>query len=142
MILGWVWELGTLSASPHRISALSTIHPPTAVKALRSFIGAYKYISRVIRWHSDFVNPLDQIVAGKDTKERIVWSDEMLSHFKKCQDSLSTCKPICIAKPSDHIWLHTDGAIRPATSTVGGLFATLFLVRDGDIRSGGSSMHL
>ena len=72
VILGWVWEQGTLSASPHRFAALSAVESPTTVKALRSFIGAYKYISRVIRWHSDYVNPLDQMVAGKDSKDQIV----------------------------------------------------------------------
>ena len=137
VILSWVWELGTLSASSHRIAALSTIDPPTTTKALRSFIGAYKYISRVIRWHSDFVNPLDQIVAGRNTNEKLSWTDEMLVHFRKCQESLSTCKPINIAKPTDQIWIRTDAAQRPETSLVGGLAATLFLVRDGKTLLGG-----
>ena len=137
VILGWVWEMGTLSASSHRIAALSAVEPPTTVKALRSFIGAYKYISRVIRWHSDFVNPLDQIVAGKDSKEAIVWSDEMRGHFERCQKSLNSCKSIHIAKRTDKLWIHTDGALRPVTSLTGGIAATLFLVRDTKVLLGG-----
>ena len=137
VILGWVWELGTLSASPHRIAALTAIEPPSTVKALRSFIGAYKYISRVIRWHSDYVNPLDQLVGGKDSKDKIVWTEEMTANFRKCQDSLKTCEPVTIAKPSDFLWIHTDGSVRPATSAVGGIAATLFLVRDNKVLLGG-----
>ena len=56
-ILGWIWEMGTLSASPHRVAALSAVEPPSTVKALRSFIGAYKYIGKVIRWHSNYITP-------------------------------------------------------------------------------------
>ena len=47
-VLGWVWSEGKLSASPHRISTLSTCGLPKTVKNLRSFIGAYKALSRVI----------------------------------------------------------------------------------------------
>ncbi len=137
VILGWVWEMGTLSASPHRVAALSAVEPPTTVKALRSFIGAYKYISRVIRWHSDFSNPLDQIVAGKDSRDRVIWTEELLGHFRRCQQSLNSCESVHIAKPTDKIWIHTDGALRPVTSLVGGIAATLFLVRNDKVLLGG-----
>ena len=47
-ILGWIWKLGTLSANPHRIASLASCSPPTSVSGLRSFIGAFKVLSRVI----------------------------------------------------------------------------------------------
>ena len=47
-ILGWIWNQGTLSASPHRIAVLSSCPPPSTVKGLRSFIGAYKVLGRVL----------------------------------------------------------------------------------------------
>ena len=137
VILGWVWEMGTLSASPHRIAALSTVDPPHTVKSLRSFIGAYKHLGKVIRWHSDFINPLDQMVAGRDSKERLDWTDENLQFFAKAKESLQSCVPIHIAKPSDHIWIQTDGALKPGVSSVSGLAATLFLVREGKVLLGG-----
>ena len=137
VILGWVWEMGTLSASSHRIDALSAVEPPTTVKALRSFIGAYKYIGRVIRWHSDYMSPLDQLVAGRDSKDRIKWTEEDLIHFNKAKESLQSCVRINIAKPSDQIWIQTDGALRPDASAISGLAATLFLVRNGKVLLGG-----
>ena len=103
VILGWVWEMGTLSACSHRIAALSAVEPPSTVKSLRSFIGAYKHLGRVIRWHSDYMNPLDQMVAGKDTKERLSWSDENLRLFEAAKESLKSCMPIHIGKPSDQV---------------------------------------
>ena len=38
-ILGWIWESGTIRASPHRIASLSTCLRPRAVKEMRSFVG-------------------------------------------------------------------------------------------------------
>ena len=137
VILGWVWEMGTLSACSHRIAALSAVGPPSTVKSLRSFIGAYKHLGRVIRWHSDYMNPLDQMVAGKDTKERLSWSDENLRLFEVAKESLKSCVPIHIAKPSDQVWIQTDGALKPGVPAVSGLAATLFLLRDNRVLLGG-----
>ncbi len=136
-ILGWIWEMGTLSASSHRIAALSAVDPPSTVKALRAFIGAYKYIGRVIRWYSNYINPLDRLVAGKESKERVIWTEENLTQFRKVKDSLKNCIPIHIAKPSDQIWIQTDGALRPGAPAVSGIAATLFLLRNGKVLLGG-----
>ena len=46
--LGWIWNCGTLSASPHRIAALASCPEPDTVARMRSFIGAFKVLSRVI----------------------------------------------------------------------------------------------
>ena len=47
-VLGWIWTQGTLSACPHRIATLSSCPPPETVRGLRSFIRAYKFLSRVL----------------------------------------------------------------------------------------------
>ena len=49
-IHGWLWQLGTIQATPHQI-LLSSCQPAKTVTALRSFIGAYKVLSRVIKKH-------------------------------------------------------------------------------------------
>ena len=46
-ILGWLWEGGTIRAGSHRISALEAVDPPPTVGKLRSYIGSFKYLSRV-----------------------------------------------------------------------------------------------
>ena len=64
-ILGWIWTKGNISASSHRIATLSSCPPPTTVKGVRSFIGAYKILSRVLPNCAQVLSPLDQIVAGR-----------------------------------------------------------------------------
>ena len=41
-ILGWVWNLGTIHASQHRIATVASCDAPLTVKAMRAFVGAYK----------------------------------------------------------------------------------------------------
>ena len=47
-ILGWIWRSGTLQASPHRIATLASCPAPETVARMRSFIGAYKVLARVL----------------------------------------------------------------------------------------------
>ena len=47
-ILGWVWNLGSIHASQHRIAALASCDAPLTFKAMRAFVGAYKMLARVI----------------------------------------------------------------------------------------------
>ena len=69
---------GTLHASPHRICALSAIEPPNSVSALRSFIGSYKFLSRVLKGYAELLNPLECLIAGKNSRDPITWSKEHL----------------------------------------------------------------
>ena len=63
-ILGWIWTQGVLSASPHRVAVLAKCHPPDTVRGLRSFIGAYKVLSRVLPNCSAYTSPLERAIAG------------------------------------------------------------------------------
>ena len=127
-ILGWLWQLGTIQASPHQIATLSTCQPPKTVTALRSFIGAYKVLSRVIQNTSDFLSKLEDTIAGCDSKDLLVWTDDLHSAFTRAQEALSTHKAITLPRPSDQLWIVTDGALRKL-----GLGATLYVERNGKL---------
>ena len=88
VILGWIWESGTIRASPHRISSLATCAPPKTVKGMRSFIGAYKVLARVLPGCSAYLSPLDETTAGKQSQDHISWSDELLQSFQRAQSAL------------------------------------------------------
>ena len=128
VILGWVWCQGTIRASKHRISTLTTCQIPATVAGLRSFIGAFKVLSRVIPDCSHFLAPLDSIAAGRDSKEKITWTDELITSFKQAQQALTTNKAITLPRPEDQLWIVTDGALRRS-----GLGATLYINRENKI---------
>lgn len=41
-----------------------------------------------------------------------MWNDELLAAFQKAQDALTTIKAITFPRPSDRLWIVTDGALR------------------------------
>jgi len=127
-ILGWIWTSGELSASPHRIATLATCAPPTTVTGLRSFIGAYKVLGRVLPQSACFIGPLDDLIAGKQAQEKIIWSDASNKFFKAAQDAFNRNKSIVIPRPSDQLWIVTDGSV-----TQRGVGSTLYVTREGKL---------
>ena len=113
-ILGWIWSRGQLKASPYRLSALSTCSPPETVSALKSFIGTYRFLSRVLPRYANTLAPLDAATHGKKGNEKIQWTSVLQESFIKAQKELLNAKTITIPIPSDTLWLVTDAAVRPS----------------------------
>jgi hypothetical protein len=124
-VLGWIWSAGTLKASPHKVTALTTVKPPSTVNGLRSFIGAYKVLSRVLHGYASLLDPLEQATAGKQSSDHISWSTELTSAFHDAQAALAHTKTISIPCPNDCLWIVTDGSVKNR-----GLAATLYALRD------------
>ena len=124
-ILGWIWSQGKLSASPHRIAVLQSCPSPQSVKGLRSFIGAYKVLSRVLPNCSDIVDPLESSLTGLQSSDKLLWDENLTFRFKSAQEYLSKHKSIVLPRPSDILWIVTDGSV-----TKRGLGATLYVTRD------------
>ena len=129
--LGWVWCDGTLKASRHKVAALSSVEMPSTAGSLRSFIGAYKVLSRVLRKYAEIMYPLEQAVAGQQSADKVEWSDELRCHFKRAQESVNNCQIITIPSPSDALRIVTDGAGSC------GIASTLYLMRDSERKLGG-----
>lgn len=124
-ILGWKWSTGgILEASPHKVAPLSTCSIPITLKDLRSFVGAYKILSRVIPQCSQHVALLEGIQTGLNSSDKIPWTDDSRKAFAMAQQALSSRKAIVLPRPCDKLWLITDGA-----SVSGGLGATLYVDR-------------
>ena len=98
-LLGWVWNCGTLRASPHRIAALASCPEPDTVSRMRSFIGAFKVLSRVLPGCSALLAQLDDSVAGRESKKSIQWTDDLRTSFHNAQAALSTARTITLPKP-------------------------------------------
>lgn len=125
VVLGWIWTSGEISASPHRISTLVSCPIPETVKNLRSFIGAYKMLSRVVKNCAHFLDPLDHICAGQSSQSKILWTDELRDSLQNARNMLSSNKSIALPKPSDQLWIVTDGSVKQK-----GMGATLYVTRD------------
>jgi len=95
-ILGWTWSQGTLRASPHRVSTLSSCSPLNKVGGMKSFIGAVKVLARVVPHCSALLAPLDEAVAGKQSQDDIVWSEHLTEAFKSAQAAVASSQTITL----------------------------------------------
>ena len=125
-ILGWIWTAGVLTASPHKLSALIAFPKPDTVSGLKSYLGSYRFLSRVLKAHSNLLAPLEEMIKGKEPKEKLVWSESQSAAFMKAQDALKDPKAITMPRPSDLLCIVTDASVKP-----GAIGATLYAVRDG-----------
>jgi hypothetical protein len=105
---------------------LETAEPPTTVKGLRAFNGAYKFLSKVLPSYCDALDPLEAAVAGRESKETIKWTDTLLEQFARAKAHLSKAKTITLPRRDDELKIITDAAISKL-----GIAATLFVVRNG-----------
>ena len=125
-ILGWIWKQGTLSASPHQVSPLTQCELPKTVKSLRSFTGAYKALAKVIKGSSHIINPLNALTSGRQSAEKVIWTEALTDSFNEAKNSLKLTETITIPKRNDQLWIVTDGAIKNA-----GIGATMYISRKG-----------
>ena len=140
VVLGWNWTSGSIAVSPHKVSPLVMCPPPSTVKGLRSWCGAYKHIKACIPSYSILLADLEAATAGRDTRERITWTDTLSQSFKKAQNALRDLKSITIPKPSDQLIITVDGALRN-----GGIGSVLYILRDSKMLIGGyfsSRLHV
>ncbi|NRB15972.1 MAG: hypothetical protein HRU29_16410 [Rhizobiales bacterium] len=131
VILGWLWEQGTIRSTPHRLNALLQCSPPETVTKLRSFIGSYKFLSRVLPYYSYHLDPLEKLCAGTHTStEKISWTDELLLVFDKAKSHLKSAKTITLPHRDDHLQIVTDASAL-------GLASAMYSVRDSKPRLSG-----
>ena len=121
-----------MKASPHRVAALAACPEPNAVAQMRSFIGAFKVLSRVIRGCSALLTNLDDAVAGRESKEPIQLTDDLHASFNQAQAVLSQTRTITLRRPDDQLWIVTDVAVRTP-----GIGAALYLSRAGKLHLAG-----
>ena len=131
-ILGWVWHKGTIKASQHRIATLSSCSPPKTVRSLRSFIGAYKVLSRVMPHCASLLSPLEGATAGLQSSDPIVWTDDLHDALQSAQSALLSNRVITLPRPSDQLWIVTDAAVKSH-----GIGSTLYVTRDNKLHLAG-----
>ena len=90
--------------------------PPESVKGMRSFIGAYKVLSRVLPHCSQLVDPLESSLANLQSHDHVQWDNNLRQKFTAAQDALNTHKSIVLPRASDQLWIVTDGSVTDAVS--------------------------
>ena len=69
------------------------------------------------------MSPLDDAVAGRQSAEKVEWSDNLLDAFNHVKTILRSSKTIVLPQPKDQLWIVTDGAVKAH-----GFSATLYVI--------------
>ena len=125
VILGWLWEHGTIRPTPHRINTLAQCDPPDTVHKLRSFIGAYKFLAKVLPHHADHLDPFEKLCASnKSGSDKIDWTEELLIQFNRAKSHLASAKTLTLPKRDDSLQIITDASSN-------GIASAMYCLRDG-----------
>ena len=110
-------------------SLLISADVPKTIKGLRSFIGTFKALSKVVKGCSRIIGPLESLTAGRPSNEKISLSESALNCFNAAKESLKHTSTIHIPRRSDHLWIVTDGAVKSS-----GIGATLYITKEDSNR--------
>ena len=108
VILGWQKIEHKWFPTDHVLSPLSLAEPPSTVKKLRGWLGAFRQVAKTIPHHAVVLQPFEKLVGGKNSKDRIVWTPELLDCFNTAKDSIKTAAPITIPRRTDKLKLFPD----------------------------------
>ena len=110
-IVGWIWRNGKLEVDAHRTNPVCS--PPDTVKQMRSFIGAFRAVSRCVQGYAKFLCNLEDAAAGKESAEWVVRNAELVEQFNSAQLALRNTKVITLPHPDDQLVLVSDGCNSP-----------------------------
>ena len=108
IILGWKKNGSQWSPTEHVLSPLSQAEPPSTVKKLRGWLGAYRQIAKTIPNHSVMLQQFEKLVGGKNSRDKIPWSPELIAAFDIAKSSIATSAPITIPRPTDQLVIYPD----------------------------------
>ena len=118
LIFGWKKIGSGWHPTTHMISPLVRADPPTTVKQTRSWVGSFKQLTECIPDYAILLGPLERIIAGRSSAEKINWTNDLILAFNRCKKALNDARTIHIPKPSDV--LHTWSDYSDVEKAVGG----------------------
>ena len=109
-ILGWTWQNGCISASAHKVSPLAATAEPVTCTAMRSFLGAYKAISRCVPRCASLLSPLEDSIKGLKGADKVVWNSALSMAFSDTKAALSDPKTLVLPSPADKLTITVDAS--------------------------------
>ena len=114
MIHGWEFKDGYVQPSPHRQLAIIDIKQPKTIGEMRTYMGVYKTFFPAMEGLTNLMTPFDTLCGGKDTKEVIAWTDELVNSFKESQKRAQTnIHKLALPSPDEQLFIVPDSCSRP-----------------------------
>ena len=114
LIYGWLFKDGYVQPDPHRKLAILDMKVPKTVGEMRTYMGVYKTFFPAMLRLTNLMDPFEQLCAGKDSKEKLDWNDNLDKLFKESQNVAQTdIKKLALPKPDEQLFIVPDAASRP-----------------------------
>ena len=110
ILFGWEFSEQAWRPSIHKINPLEAAPEPTTVKQMRSWLGAAKQLSAGLKDYAKVFHPLELAAAGKQSAEKIEWSESLRNSFKAAKNLLKTLQSIYYLLPDDRLQTYSDFA--------------------------------
>ena len=107
-ILGKVWNQGNLSPSSHLMSTITNVSFPVTVKQMRSFTGSVKQMKDNIKDYHLLLHPLERVVAGRKSAEKITWTDALRDAFNKVKKVAADPDILVLPRPTEKLVIYPD----------------------------------
>ena len=114
-IVGWIWKNGKLEVDVHKTNPLTVCKQPEKVKQMRSFLGGFRVVSCCIPDYAKYLSTLEDTVAGKDSQEKVIWTEKLSQAFKAAQNALKSPKSITLPNSEDELFLVSDACNSPSS---------------------------
>ena len=108
IILGWQKKGKQWSPTEHVLSPLAQAEPPSTVKKMRGWLGAYRQIAKTIPHHATVLKSFEKMVGGKNSRDKIAWTPDLLAEFDSAKKSVETSSPITIPRSTDKLKIYPD----------------------------------
>ena len=108
VILGWRKTDTKWSPTDHVMSPLSLAEPLSTVNKLRGWLGAYRQVAKTIPNHAVILQSFERLVSGKNSRDKIKWTPELLKEFDNAKESNAMSIPIVIPRSTDKLKIFTD----------------------------------
>ena len=107
-LFGWVLKDHVWYPTGHTTSALVNAPEPLTVKQMCSFLGSFKQLSSSLPGYAKVIHCLEQLVGGRASAEKIVWTDTLRSAFTEAKQLASHPKGIAEPRPEDQLYTYSD----------------------------------
>ena len=128
-LFGWDLKGSQWYPTNHTTSALINARQPSTVKQLRSFLGSFKQLSASLPNYAVTINALEQVVAGRKSTEKIIWTDTLEQSFMSAKKFAENPVGIAEPRPSDQLQTYSDYSAE--SRAVGGRMVILRKNDDG-----------
>ena len=108
VLFGWLLSPTGWFPSAHKMSSLVSANPPSTVKGLRGWTGAFKQLSTCIENYAEVLKPLEQITAGKESAMKITWTEDLIKSFETAKKSIKHAKAVISPRRSDETHSYSD----------------------------------